>query len=660
MPSMRRWSMFRAATSAALLSLACRENLTSPPTSGAYSDPSRVAYVYAGDSIVLLLPSRQRVHPLALDSGHAILPDARFSFRSRDTTILPVSSDGLIVARRVGLTWVVVTSGHVRDSVRVAVRMPPIRLGMHHAFRLTAGDSVLAGGMAFFTDGTSADSLLHYSSSNTAIFTVSSLGVMHARAKGTAMLYVRADTSRDSAVVTIDPLYSVIVTPSSIEMPAGDDRTIGIQVYRHGVAGVPASPEVTSTDTMVLTTQGRSLHALRPGQAWIRASYGDGADSSTVLVRSSPQTFTLSPRAAYLAVGWQRTVVATFRDSLGGINTSATLSVDDPGVASLSSGGVLTGVSAGSTWLRAVLDTMRDSIPVIVSDPATAPTSMTSIQVNGRPYGITAGGGRVLVTDIANDELAIIDPRSGTVTARVAVSPAPIDVQASLDGRLAYVLSETQGCITVVDIATASVVATWSLPAPANTQYWRLLRSADGTNLYVTTSQIGIVVVDARSGQALATAAVSSAINGIAESNDGRRLYVSDIVGGRVLEVDALSLSVQRTLFVGGGPQEVVLDPDGARLYVARKSDDVAIIDLATFSPVTTYPGSGGFGMVVTPDSWLALSAVETGMILVLDVADGHTIASFRAGTNVRRIAFDPVTLGLFVAGDDGRIYVVR
>lgn len=56
---------------------------------------------------------------------------------------------------------------------------------------------------------------------------------------------------------------------------------------------------------------------------------------------------------------------------------------------------------------------------------------------------------------------------------------------------------------------------------------------------------------------------------GVAASPDGRRVYVSESVGGRVLELEAEHLDRLRSWTLAGGPRGLAVHPSGRRLYVS-------------------------------------------------------------------------------------------
>ena len=107
----------------------------------------------------------------------------------------------------------------------------------------------------------------------------------------------------------------------------------------------------------------------------------------------------------------------------------------------------------------------------------------------------------------------------------------------------------------------------------------------DGRTLYVTaaTGQ-QIVQLDAASRNVMRTIELPAVLTGTAVSSDGKTLYVTGGgYRGKVFEVDAASGKIQRTMRLGHTPTSPVLAPDGQTLFVCNQfNNEIAILDLAT------------------------------------------------------------------------------
>ena len=114
--------------------------------------------------------------------------------------------------------------------------------------------------------------------------------------------------------------------------------------------------------------------------------------------------------------------------------------------------------------------------------------------------------------------------------------------------------------------------------------------------------------MDVASRQVVRTVDVGFAPNGFAVHPDGRLLYVSSFLDGNVTEIDMATGTPRRTFPIGGTPQELALNRNGTRLYVANEEGHLDEIDLGTGQslPPIPLPG-GGFGIGVSHNDGLAL-----------------------------------------------------
>jgi len=133
--------------------------------------------------------------------------------------------------------------------------------------------------------------------------------------------------------------------------------------------------------------------------------------------------------------------------------------------------------------------------------------------------------------------------------------------------------------------------------------------SPDGHLLYVVCQESDEVrVIDSESGRSVASIHVGHVPRGIALSYDAHRLYVTNAWSDTVSVIDTGSRQVVQTLSTGFEPAGVVVDKAGTTLYVAnRLSSDVSVIDLATGQEVKRLlAGRGASYLALSPDGkWI-------------------------------------------------------
>ncbi len=228
----------------------------------------------------------------------------------------------------------------------------------------------------------------------------------------------------------------------------------------------------------------------------------------------------------------------------------------------------------------------------------------------GRNPGFVAlhpEGTYAYVTNAWDTTVSVIDIASRTVVATVEVGPwgGPMGVTCSPGGDRVYAANWKGDIVTVIDTASNSVAATITVgDAP-----YGVAARPDSAKVYVTHYYDGTVsVIDGATNTVVGTISVSSGAYGVAFSPDGARAYVSNKFDGTVSVIDAASDSVITTIGVGSSPLSLAVRPDGMRVYVTQETEHtIAIIDTASDAVVATV-GAGGLvprGIAVSPDGTL-------------------------------------------------------
>ncbi|HJZ74249.1 MAG TPA: hypothetical protein VKE51_21070 [Vicinamibacterales bacterium] len=128
-----------------------------------------------------------------------------------------------------------------------------------------------------------------------------------------------------------------------------------------------------------------------------------------------------------------------------------------------------------------------------------------------------------------------------------------------------------------------------------------------------------INVVDPRFGfggsQLRAMIALQSRGEDWALSRDGSTLFVSMPLAGSIAAADTVSWKVRRNIAAGSHPGRLVLQPDGARLWVVS-DDAVRAIDAQSLEVVSTIAAPGASALTVTDDSRFVVAAAPSSLIV--------------------------------------------
>lgn len=158
-------------------------------------------------------------------------------------------------------------------------------------------------------------------------------------------------------------------------------------------------------------------------------------------------------------------------------------------------------------------------------------------------------------------------------------------------------------------VAKPSAKAAGAIPSERYLSPLEIAASLDGHLLYVVCEGSDEVrVVDVESGRVVEKVAVGHVPRGIALSPDGHQLYVTNSWSDTVSVIETTSLKIVQTLATGFEPAGVVTDRSGATLYVAnRLSNDVSVIDLKGGHEVKRLlAGRGASYLALSPDGkWI-------------------------------------------------------
>lgn len=247
--------------------------------------------------------------------------------------------------------------------------------------------------------------------------------------------------------------------------------------------------------------------------------------------------------------------------------------------------------------------------------------------------------GLAYFTEPGNGGVGITSTRTRTLDGFIATGSIPTGVAFSPDGSRAYVANQLDNNVSVINVATAQVIATISTGFDAT---FSVQVSLDGSRLFIGTNGTTVYIVDTQSNQIIGSAQVGAAPNAMVVAPDNRIIYVSSFVGGTVTELDLFTGAVLRTFFVGGTPQGMAITRKGDRLYVANEAGYLSEVTLQSGVITATMPlAGGGFGVGVTADDVQAWVAIPFGgSVQVFNLQNHRLSQAFSVGGEPRRIGF--------------------
>jgi YVTN family beta-propeller protein len=259
----------------------------------------------------------------------------------------------------------------------------------------------------------------------------------------------------------------------------------------------------------------------------------------------------------------------------------------------------------------------------------------------------------LIVGNKEENSLAIVDPGTGKVLARVPTGEGPHEVAVSADGKLAFVANYGTGpnpghTLSVIDLVGQKEVRKVDL-AP-------MLRphglAVAGGKVYFTAEANRLVgrydPVANKIDWVMGTGQGTTHMVVAGKTPD--QLFTANITGDTISIIERNAVTA---IPVGKGPEALDLSPDGKELWTAHSRDGgVSIIDLASKKVVQTLNlgTKRSNRLKFTPDGKRVLiTDLDGGELLVLDAA---------ARKEIQRVKLGKMPEGILIAKDGSRAYV--
>src|ERR1700722_7726687 len=269
----------------------------------------------------------------------------------------------------------------------------------------------------------------------------------------------------------------------------------------------------------------------------------------------------------------------------------------------------------------------------------------------------------LLVLNKADQALAIVDPASGKVVARVSVGEGPHEVTVSGDGVFAFVGNygqQTPGnTISVIDLVGQKELRRVDL-GPLRRPHGMFFAAGKvyftaETNRLIGRYDPAANLIDWLFGTGQATTHM------VIANPDASRLFTSNIGSDSVSVIERVSGPAgwtETVIPVGKGPEGIDWSPDGKEIWSASGGDGgVSIIDVDTKKVIQTLSvGSKRTNRLkFTPDGKLVLlSDRDGGELIVLDRASKKERARITLGRYPEGIQMEPGGGHAYVAQEGG------
>jgi YVTN family beta-propeller protein len=205
-----------------------------------------------------------------------------------------------------------------------------------------------------------------------------------------------------------------------------------------------------------------------------------------------------------------------------------------------------------------------------------------------RPHGVFFADGKVYYTSETNRIVARLDPATYQTDWLLGTGQAGTHmVWANPTASRLYTCNIGSNSLSILERG-ANPNAAWSatvIPVGRGPEGFDV--SADGREIWAAHSQDGgVSIVDVEQKKVVATLDLQTKrSNRLKFTPDGKLVLVSDLDAGEVLVIDVPTRKVTKKIPLGRMVEGILMQPDGARAYVAVNGDNyVAVLDLNTLS----------------------------------------------------------------------------
>jgi uncharacterized protein YjdB len=298
------------------------------------------------------------------------------TWATSNDAVATVSASGLVGGVALGQATITASCEGVPGTAIVTVsNVPAASVSITQPATLRTGESAqLAATVRDASNNVLTGRSVSWTSSSTGVATITTEGLVAAVAPGTSTITATSEGKSGTATLTVVawPVYTVTVTPApatvsqggTVQLTATTRDTLSRVLTGRTVAWTSSNSAVATVSSTGLVT------GVTAGSATIAATSEGKSGTSTATVVAMPvATVTLSPTSAALSISGTQQLTATTRDSIGNVLSGRVVSwtSSSAAVATVSSTGLVTGVTAGSTTITATSEGKSGTATVTVS-----------------------------------------------------------------------------------------------------------------------------------------------------------------------------------------------------------------------------------------------------------------------------------------------------
>ncbi|MEO9035658.1 MAG: Ig-like domain-containing protein, partial [Gemmatimonadaceae bacterium] len=483
------------------------------------------------------------------DASGAPLTGRAVAWTSSNVAVATVSAAGVVTALSAGSDTITATSEGKSATARVDISIfavGTVAVQPASTSIVERGSTQLSAVVQDVSGATVTGRVVTWTSSNSAIATVSSTGLVTGVLAGAVTITATSEgkSGSGSVSVTLAPVATVSVTPPAPTVTVGQtvaftatakDAT-GFTLTGRTVTWSSIAPGVATVSTTGIAS------AVSAGIATITATVdGVFASAKLTVVVAPVASVSVVPPSAPLTVGQTATLGAIVKDASGNVLASrvVTWSSSAASVATVSTNGVVTAVGPGTATITATSESQSATALVTVENAPVA-----SVLLAPSSASILVGGTTALVPTIKDASANVLTGRvitwSSSATGVATVSSTGVVTGVAAGSVTITATSEGQSgtatiTVTVVPVASVTLAPpTASIVVGATTTLVPTLKDASnnvltGRVITWSSSATGVATVSS-TGVVTGVAAGSAAVTATSEGQSGTATITVTVV----------------------------------------------------------------------------------------------------------------------------------
>ena len=336
-----------------------------------------------------------------LDSRNEVVPGVSITWSIADATIASQGAPGVFRALKNGRTTVTASAiqggSTVTGTTELVVEQRALSIALTPASRVF---EALGATQQFTVEARDANgrpvagTAISWSSTNTAVATVNASGLVTAVGVGNASIIAQSGTASARAEVIVrQRAASITVTPSDATLTfLGETVALSAQVRdaQGNVMNVPVRWSARNPNIVNVNPETGVAFAVGDGTGVIFAEAEGGVrEAISIEVRRVPRRVVFDPATLSLSGGQTQAVIASLADEGGSpMPTSGpiTWSSTNTAVATVTTTGVVRGVSTGIAEIVVFINGIEGRLPVTVSGNAGPSVGLSIVPASHNPF----------------------------------------------------------------------------------------------------------------------------------------------------------------------------------------------------------------------------------------------------------------------------------